>query len=29
MNDLLQLVAFFAVWWLLQRLVFPRIGVSS
>ena len=29
MSDLLQLVAFVAGWYLLQRLVLPRLGVPT
>jgi hypothetical protein len=29
MSDLLQFVLFVAGWYLLQRLVFPRLGVPS
>jgi hypothetical protein len=29
MSDFLQFLAFFAGWLILQRLVFPRLGVPS
>jgi hypothetical protein len=29
LQDALSTVAFFAVWYVLQRFVFPRAGVSS
>jgi hypothetical protein len=28
-NDLLQLALFIGVWYLLQRVVFPRLGVPT
>jgi hypothetical protein len=29
MNDLLNLVVFIAVWYVLQRFVLPRLGVPT
>jgi hypothetical protein len=28
-HDVLSTVAFFAIWWVLQRFVLPRAGVSG
>jgi hypothetical protein len=28
-EDLLRTLAFFAIWWALQRFVFPRAGVPT